>query len=360
MSLFFISISFFVVLEKCLQTGRRTRIAYFVLSAYRLEYNLWRLADITHDTDLLGIIVKNHVLGNFLRICSMDIPETDTTCKDLDFKVFTTHFYNHMTFLIGRKSFRTIIQTAELNHKLWKMLGDRAPSEEICDNDNKIKFGDQVLIIQVFPVLFLLKHRCAQENDGQYVEDFCTKILSISCTFTTRIMYSYRDALLANGSFDTIAELAGKSIQGMLSIKDSLKRDRAVLSCSILIYLLKEYVPDSKVMHENYAPEGKCKRKCGAVANSELLLQTQNLLFNILCGLHDLIKNYDISWKECIESTAIVDLMLALLNNPNLSTRVSSFVAFLKALFYNFLFHSWPSKHWNWFKFQLNITWHQI
>lgn len=182
-----------MILEKCLQSGKRSKTAYFILTKYKLENNLWRFCDITLDHDLIGHIMRCHVLGNYLRLSSIEFPANDPDKKDLDFKVFTTHFYNHIIYLIGRKSFRNIILATELNHKYWKMMGDRAPSENIEDNDAIIKFGDQVLIIQVFPVLFLLKTRYAQEiNDYKYVEEFCQKILSISCTFTTRIVYSYR------------------------------------------------------------------------------------------------------------------------------------------------------------------------
>jgi hypothetical protein len=250
----------------------------------------------------------------------MDIPTDDKKTVDLDFKIFTIHFFNQITFLIGRKSFKNIIKAGEMNHRLWKLLGDRAPPEDILENQ-KIKFGDQILVIQVLPILFVFKSvqsRYAQ-ND-RYVENFCRKIFDISCEFTTRNLYAFRDALIANGNYKIVAELAAKSIQGMLSIKDALKRERAILAFSILIYLLKEYVPECRE-NEQLTLDGNKKwiPKC---ANTELLLQTPNLLSAILSGLFDLIKNYKITWNECIESTTIVNLMLALLNNPNLSTKV--------------------------------------
>lgn len=305
------------ILEKCLVSGKRSRTAYYIIAKYRLEYNLWRFGDITHDHLLIGEIMRCHVLSNFLRLSSLDIPVFDRKTTDVDFKVFTIHFFNQITFLISRKSFKNVIKAGEMNHKLWNLLGDRAPPEEILENQ-KIKFGDQVLVIQVLPILFVIKSRYTQ-ND-HYVENFCKKIFDISCEFTTRILYAFRDALIANGNYNTVAELAAKSIQGMLSIKDALQRERAILAFSILIYLLKEYVPECSE-NEQSTTDGS-KKWIPKYANTELLLQTPNLLSAILSGLCDLIKNYKISWNECIESTMIVNLMLALLNNPNLSTKV--------------------------------------
>lgn len=105
------------------------------------------------------------------------------------------------------------------------------------------------------------------------------------------------------------------SFLGLLSLKKVLHRDRAILAFQTLIFTLKEYVPDG-ICSAILPPQDPC------VADTELLLQTPNLLSAILNGLNDLIKSYSITWKECIESTMLVNLMLALLKNPNLSSRV--------------------------------------
>lgn len=94
-----------------------------------------------------------------------------------------------------------------------------------------------------------------------------------------------------------------------------LHRDRAILAFQTLIFTLKEYVPNG-TCSDTPPPQYSC------VADTELLLQTPNLMSAILNGLKDLIKNYSITWKDCIESTMLVNLMLALLKNPNLSSRV--------------------------------------
>ena len=109
------------------------------------------------------------------------------------------------------------------------------------------------------------------------------------------------------------------TILGLLSLKKVLHRDRAILAFQTLILTLKEYVPNG-ICSVIPPPQNP------SVADTELLLQTPNLLSAILNGLNDLIKNYSISWKEFFESTMLVNLMLALLKNPNLSSRVNSFL----------------------------------
>lgn len=201
------------ILTKCIESRKRSRMAYFILVRCRLEYNLWKLADITYDHIFLGVILKLYVVTNFARLSSMDIPlDDDSKTVDLSYNVFAINFFNYMKFCLARRSCKNIISLAELNHVLWKAL-DQAPQEIIFENQN-IKFSDQVLLLQLFPIVYVIKSRL--KFKPECIEELCMRLFDRSCEHTTRLLYSFRDTLQANTEFDSVSELATKSVQGIL------------------------------------------------------------------------------------------------------------------------------------------------
>ncbi|CAO1423827.1 unnamed protein product [Diamesa serratosioi] len=299
------------LLTLCIESSSRSRISYYIILKYRFERNLWLIGDLSsQNQDFIGVLCRAHVTANFARLCTMDIPATDTTAKDITFNEFTIHFYNQMNFAIVRRCFKHVTTVTELYHVLWWKLGSRAPNEVVLENQD-IQFGDQVIMLQMLPILYVIKSRVGA--NAEYLNEICTKMFKMSCEHTIRLLYTYRDALQMVDNKDNVSDLAAKSIQGILTLKNSLHRDRAILAFQILIYVLAGYIDD------NDREESADKK----TADTRLLLQTQNLLSALINGLHDLIKNYTISWKECVESTTIVGFMLVLLDNPNLSARLS-------------------------------------
>lgn len=204
------------ILTKCIESRKRSRMAYYILVRCRLEYNLWKLTDITYDHIFLGVILRLYVVANFTRLSSMDIPpDDDLKTVDLSYNVFAINFFNYMSFCLARRSCKNIISLAELNHVLWKALGDQAPQEIIFENQN-IKISDQALLLQLFPIVYVIKSRL--KFNPECIEELCTRFFDRSCEHTTRLLYSLRDTLQANTEFDSVCELAAKSIQGFKDI----------------------------------------------------------------------------------------------------------------------------------------------
>lgn len=300
------------LLLMCIESNKRSRMAYYILIKNRYENKIWQVMDLVqHDLDFMTVILKGLNIGNFARISSMDIPASDTKAIDMPFDVHTIHFYNMMMVCVKFRLFKSINMIAEMHHQLYFKLGDRAPKEVVLENQD-LKFGDQIIMLQTLPITYVIKSR--YKANGEYINDLCTKMFNMSCEHTIRLLYQYRDGLM-HESFEFIADLAAHSIQSILALKKVLNRDRAILAFQILIYVLKGYVDDPSGTTEN-GPEKK-------ICNVQLLLQAPNLLSALLIGLNDMIKNYNFTWKECIESTTIVSLLLVLLDNPNLSARVS-------------------------------------
>uniref|UniRef100_A0A182RE17 Uncharacterized protein n=1 Tax=Anopheles funestus TaxID=62324 RepID=A0A182RE17_ANOFN len=294
--------------RKIIESKQRTRVAYFILYTYKFERNLWKFTDTMHDHTYLAKIWQTHIFANCARLCTMEIPPEDTFAVDLTFDRYTINFLNYVNFSIRRGNVQNVMLMAETHHALWRILGDRAPEEVVLKNQS-IRFGDQILLLQLFPVVYEMQ--CFATKDlPDYIEKFCTQLYDIACEFTIRLIYACRDIFQAYNL--NVTELACKSIQGIVTTH-KLPRPRAVIAFQAFVYLLKEFLPDMCC-----SVEGE-RRVFG---KADLMLSKPNLLSAIINGLMSLIENFKITWKECIESTAIVNFMLNLLANPNLPPRL--------------------------------------
>lgn len=297
------------LLTKCIESQKRSRMAYYILLKHRYENKLWLTMDLVHSNDdFRTTIVKSLHIGNFARLRCMDIPPSDEKAADLAFDVHTIHFYNLVMACMAHRAFKCVNMISDMHHHLWYKLGGNAPPEVVLENHD-LKYGDQVIMIQSLPIIYIIKSR--YKADEGYLNELCNKMFNMSCEHTIRVLYQYRDGL-KDESFNFIAELATNAVQRITSLKKFLSRERASLAFQILIYVLRGYVDD----------EDNCenvKRTC----NIQLVLQAPNLLSALLIGINEMIKYYNFTWSECIESTAIVPLLLVLLDNPNLNDRVS-------------------------------------
>lgn len=293
------------ILWHCIEARKRSRIAYYILLKYRYENRAWMMQDgIIENVSFLYQICRAQVVSNFARLSNMDIPPSDDKAKDLDFDTHAVHFYNLIMLCCYRRVYKLINMVVECHHQLWTMLDDNVTKEVILQNHD-LKFGDQVVLLQTYPILHVIKSRYNGKDDC--INELHYKLFNKSLQHTTRILYNLRDEL-AHENVESVADLATCAIHSITAVKKYLKRDRAILTFQILIYALKGYVDDPV--------EGG--------SSVQLVLQAPNLLSALLNALNEMINTFNFTWKECIESTTVVPLLLALLENSNLSSRVRS------------------------------------
>lgn len=259
-----------------------------------VQHFLWGLADLAQDHTFIGKLVHGHLLINFTQ--SM-LRRCDPNHDDADFNNFGVNFFNYMAFCVMRRSGMNIITMAEQYHRLWSRIQPPHPEEVVIEGE-RIRFEDQVIVVQILPIVYVIRSGISRES-RENMDGYIIKMFNISCARTIRLLYSFR-AMLQQMDRDYVAHLATKSIQAVLALKDTMRREMAVLVLQALVFTMQ---PDLNV-------------------NIELLVsRSPQLVSAIFTGLHTLIKCYRITWKECIESTALVSFMLELLTNANLSTR---------------------------------------
>ncbi|XP_052863772.1 uncharacterized protein LOC128270412, partial [Anopheles cruzii] len=275
--------------RRIIESRQRTRVAYFILYKYKFQLNLWKFTDTMHDHTFLAKIWQTHIFANCARLCTTEIPPDDPLdAVDLTFDRYTINFLNYVNFSIRRGNVQNVMLMAETHHALWRILGDRAPEEVVLKNQS-IRFGDQILLLQLFPVLYEMQCLASKELPD-YIEKFCTKLYDIACEFTVRLIYACRDIFQAYNL--NVTELACKSIQGIVTTH-KLPRHRAVIAFQAFVYLLKEFLPGMCCPSTKGAGD-----PVDGSAKVDLILSKPNLLSAIINGLITLIESYSITWKD--------------------------------------------------------------
>ncbi|GAB0095115.1 uncharacterized protein DMENIID0001_104570 [Sergentomyia squamirostris] len=291
------------ILYKTIKENECGKISKYIIETCELEGCLWRLANVTHDNRFLGKLMRLFVLTNFAQV---QVRRSEQGHDDENFNEFGINFFNCMNFCISRRCGNNVLMMAELSHLLWKSLNPPPPIEVAMENQ-KIQFEDQFIILQIMPMIVKIRSR----HEKTFCLDmYIMKILNVSSEHTIRLCYAFRDLMLSVDS-ETVTDFACRSIQSILGMKEVLTRDRAVIVFQALVYCLHSVEPN----------KGEGAADQPNIISTDLLVKSPNLLSFVLTGLHGLVKEYKITWKECLESTCLINFMLALLEDTNLSSR---------------------------------------
>nr|CAD7426734.1 unnamed protein product [Timema monikensis] len=165
-------------------------------------------------------------------------------------------------------------------------------------------FGPLVNTFQVMPLLACLV-TTKVSDDNFCVDTYCEKIHNITCEETLRIVYSFRNFLVDKGSH---RQNSLQAVISIMQIKDYLSRDRGVIVFQALTYSLKDFIPGWPNV---------------PVIKNECVLQYPELLSALLDGLTTLIEQFQITWRDSVESICLFTFTEQLLNNPCLSTKLA-------------------------------------
>lgn len=285
------------LLEHCVRTPVKSCLPRLLKQNHKSDKHfpimLWRLTDRTKNPQFFTSIMRTLGLFNMSTFTDqlMDTPPTVQSQVGLS-------FFNELKFCMVHRNPLALLAVAQQYHSLWTSLGDRAPLEIELES-NKIKFENQMIVVQMTPLLHGIRKAEPSHTDECFDSYFMT-LFDISTEHTLRACYLFREELRKNPK--TVSDIATKAIQGMLAIKGQLHHDRAVYVFQALCWSLKEFAGDE---------------------NTDKLMEMPNLLSAILTGLHTLVKQYRITWKDSIESVCLLNFMLSLLNKPNLSARLA-------------------------------------
>ncbi|XP_055371599.1 uncharacterized protein LOC129605721 [Condylostylus longicornis] len=296
-------------LQNSLEIQTNFYIASYFEPPFEIDKMIWKYIDTFHDQYFVGKLLKILTALNYTRLLLHKSKKGKIS--EEDFTQFGVNFYNYMKFCIMRRSCDNVLLLAEYNKVLWTKLNSEVPDEIVIENE-KINFGTQLATIQLMPILIFLKPNY-EEYCSEIVDDYVTKIFNITNEFTQRIAYSIRDLLL--DCPENAVHVACKAISGILSMKNSLNQAQAVLIFQAMTYALKSFLPVKKEHEAN----GSAKK-----ANLNIIFrENSNIMYSLVVGLHSIVEHFKITWKDSIETTCILTIVLGLLDNPDLTSRVT-------------------------------------
>lgn len=296
------------ILERYIEVNKKSSIANHIIKTTRGQYNLWKLWDMTHDRKLYDKIVRCLVYMSFATLIDTlnknEVSDGSMVSVN-DYNEFGLTFLNSCKFCIAKSQHEALLSSARLYYVLWKSMGNRVPEEIILGNQ-LTKFENQVILFQILPLINVM-HRPGNHNPDIH-DEYVMKLFHISTEHTLRICYSFRDSLM-NGNLD-IYDMAGKAIQGILSMVHVLHRDRAVIVFQALCHIIKgvAYERDPKEILS--------------------LVERPTFMSSVLTGLYTIVKKYRITWKDSFESIGLLNSMLYAMEDPNLTPRVRHLFCF--------------------------------
>lgn len=322
------------IFEQSLTNAKDSQVTITLLcsSKFNLQISVWKLVEMTQNRIFLSKILRTLTALNFARlICEETLEDDKIVIEPEKFNHFGLNFFNTMKFCVNRKELWNFLQLAELNHILWKRITERVPKMIKIDEEN-VSFENQLITFHLLPILFMLhsKNFCGQEIFDQYI----MKLFEINSDHTLRICYSFRDILMDSSSCDStqqsidmtkFADLAYKSINGILAMEKILDREQAILVFQAMIYALKTFIDGTMTVvdHHTKRETKHYNSDNGISSNSELIIISPNVFYSILIGLRSLIERYHITWTESLETICLVKMVVNILKNTNLTDKVS-------------------------------------
>lgn len=288
------------ILDRYIELNQKTAIARHIIQTTKCQVSLWKLSEMTNDMKMYTKILRCQIYMNYANFVDL-INDNWVPDKSYGFECtnISLLFVNSCRMCIRRNQLESGILVAQFYYTLWKRVENRVPAE-IMTRLKLNNFASQITSIQISPLIGAM-HR----NDACFPElhdDYIDKLFKLSSEHTVSMSYAIRDAI-AKRSVD-LHTFVSKAIQGIISIINILHRDEAVIVFQALCHILTgiKSADDPK--------------------NVLSLMERPNLMSSVLTALYIIVEKFRISWKESFEAIGLLNCMLFILDDPNLTPKV--------------------------------------
>lgn len=142
------------ILTICIESQKTSKTAHYILVKFQFENNLWKIGElIGKNDDLVGGICRGLTTANFATFTNIDEPPDKSTNLS-SYEIFTSKYYNIMSFAIQRQSIANILTIADMHHKLWNKVAVHKH-----DNNINFKIAYQVITMQTLPLVKMIKNK---------------------------------------------------------------------------------------------------------------------------------------------------------------------------------------------------------
>ncbi|KAJ9580213.1 hypothetical protein L9F63_004156, partial [Diploptera punctata] len=261
----------------------------------KINQLLWMDLNIEKYNEMIAGKVSR--LLTFLYFAGLERDASDNKIPYMTVKAMEKKIYNLLALHISRKSVINFMSVTVQCQFCWNKIY-KSVSTDNQSGAKHFNFDTQLIVFQVLPMLTCLRNKKNFSNN-ECLEMFTNKIFQLTSEDTQRLAYTYRDLLLLEEDKNKYAHQAMLSI---LQIKDIINR--------AFMYNLKDYI-----INEPSATDG--------LTGPEFAVQHPEQLGAVLDGLTSLIRAFQITWRESVETICLFGFTQLLMRNPNLSPKVS-------------------------------------
>lgn len=303
------------ILESCLQSESFAKRDYTIpklfLKDCNLEHNIWNVIMIgSQNTELSSDLNKVMILNYFFTL-AIDAELELFQCKEI--RKMVEEIFKLLKMLIANGAVTDIYKVCYLLNYYWKLISPRLPKVEYESNNAPLLFENQILMFQIVPLFVVSITQCCininRLDEDEFRERFVSKLFKIMCEHTIRVLYSFRTVLTnEKNSFDA----AQKAIIYVMKSKKYYDRTRAVIVFQVLMYVIEDVVAYIK----------KEPRK------AEFFAKEVSYFIAHFDAISTLVKEFDITWRESVETICLMNVMMDFINVPNWPPKVIFYYMF--------------------------------
>lgn len=209
---------------------------------------------------------------------------------------------------VGKNHSNNVMKLSYLTVCNWFLVYRRLlPITHKDINKDPLVFQTQLIVMQIMPVFHFIEKQFNLDWDFKDIDDlrenYFDRFVRQMCQYTIRLAYNYRKVLVNTSLNYNLA------LKGLHFIQQSLKhyqRQTAVIVFQALIYGFNDCNSCLKNDDEQI----------------ELAIKESNFYFAYLHVLKDLIKTFDFTWKDCVESICVVNVALDFITIAEWPTKV--------------------------------------
>lgn len=277
------------------------------LRNYHLEQIVSSYMMIAKNKDLIFELETVTILIYFGDLCA---EAKEPTFQVEQVKALGMKIFKLIASDISKNYHLNVIKMCHLCYRYWNIIKPRFPTQIGGSQGCPVIFENQITILQLLPI-FLISVKvcsisCYEFEFDDFRDNYVTKIFKIMCPFTIRVAYSWRNQLMENE--EQCFELSLKALSFLIQSRQYYSREMGIMAFQSIMYGIKDLVKGMKSNQQII----------------EICMKETNYLFIILDAVGKMIEDFEITWRDCVETICVMGATIEFINLTRWAPKVSS------------------------------------
>lgn len=280
-------------------------IPILFLRNYHLEQTVSSYMMIAKNKDFIFELETVTILIYFADLCAeakepiLHIEQL----KNLGMKIFKL-----LASDISKNYNLNVIKTCNLCNRYWNMIKPRFPVQIDGSPNCPVIFENQITILQMIPICLVSVKFCAitcyEFEFDDFRDNFITKIFKVMCPYTIRVVYSWRNQLMTE---ENCFDISLKALSYLMQSRQYYSREMGIMAFQAIMYAIKDLV---KAVKDNRQLIDTCMKE-------------SNYLYMLLDAVGKMIDDFQITWRDCVETICVMSVAIELINLAQWPPKVS-------------------------------------